>query len=116
MTKPIHVKPAFYSFFLERLKDTAETYGYNLVVHGNLDMDLILIPWHEVLGDVRFLIEDITYIVSGHVMEQSDEQRKCFPHGRERYVVNLNRAGHWNNYQDGQYYFNISVIPHSQTR
>ncbi len=43
MSKPIHVKPQFYTYAFLPLKEIALRYGYNLVIHGsmNRDMDLI---------------------------------------------------------------------------
>jgi hypothetical protein len=110
--KAIHVKPAFYTYFLEKMKEAAKRYGYNLVIHGSLnrDMDIILIPWVEELGEVDRLIDEIAALTGGQVLLQSEEQRKCFPHGRESYVINFNRGGYWNNYGDSQYYFDVSVI------
>ena len=46
-SKPTHVKPSFYAFIYEQIKEIAKDYGYNLVLHGsmNRDLDLIAIPW-----------------------------------------------------------------------
>jgi hypothetical protein len=47
MEKPIHVKPNFYSYCYESLKDIAKNHGYNLLIHGsmNRDLDLIAVAW-----------------------------------------------------------------------
>jgi hypothetical protein len=112
-TKPIHAKPSLYAFYFEELKAIALHYGYNLVLHGsmNRDLDLIAIPWQEQLGDYNVMIEAFSKCLGGEIMPQTEEQIHCFPHGRLSYVINLNRSGKWNNYQDAQYYIDISVIP-----
>jgi hypothetical protein len=111
--KPIHAKPSLYAFYFESLKGIALKYGYNLVLHGSLnrDLDLIAIPWQQELGFAGEMIDEFAEQLGGEVMHQSEEQLNCFPHGRQSYVVNINRAGKWNNYEDAQYYIDISVIP-----
>ena len=112
MSKPTHVKPSLYAFYFQLLKEKAVEYGYNLVLHGsmNRDLDLIAIPWVKELGDVEDMILQFAEIIGGYVMHQSDEQRKCFPHGRESYVININRCRDKEG-NDLQYYIDISVIP-----
>ncbi|WP_034256698.1 hypothetical protein [Adhaeribacter aquaticus] len=111
--KPIHAKPSLYAYYFEVLKKIALKYGYNLVLHGSLnrDLDLIAIPWEKDLGDCDVMINEFAEHLGGEVMQQSEASKHCFPHGRMSYVVNLNRSGKWNNYQDAQYYLDISVIP-----
>lgn len=111
--KPTHAKPSLYAYYFYYLKEIAVEYGYNLVLHGSLnrDLDLIAIPWEEKIGNVDEMIEEFAKFMGGLVMEQSEESKHCFPHGRVSYVINLNRAGKWNNYQDAKYYIDISVTP-----
>lgn len=111
MTKPTHVKPALYAFYYQLLKEKAIEYGYNLVLHGsmNRDLDLIAIPWVKDLGDVEDMILQFASIIGGEVMHQSDEQKNCFPHGRQSYVININRSRDKEG-NDQQYYVDISVI------
>lgn len=113
MDKPIHVKPSYYAYCFYDLKSIAIRYGYNLVIHGSMstDLDLIAIPWTDPLGDVDSLIEEIATTIGGLVMDQSESQMSCFPHGRRSYVINLNRSGVYNNYEDAKFYLDISVIP-----
>ena len=121
MNKPVHVKPAIYSLYYYDLKVIAEKYGYNLVLHGSLarDMDLIAIPWVEVLGDVENMIQEFACAIGGSVMTQSAESQKCFPHGRESRLISINRKHIEENHpwfqkgrqEDLQYYLDISVIP-----
>lgn len=118
--KPIHVKPAFYTYCYEDLKIIAKKYGYNLVIHGsmNRDMDLIAIPWIEELGDVDEMINEFAVFLDAQKMKMSDEQKYCFPHGRYSYVLEMCRStynhkkGEWN--EDKQYYLDISIIQHSE--
>lgn len=111
----MHAKPSLYAFYFEELKVIAMKYGYNLVLHGsmNRDLDLIAIPWQQELGNVEQMIEEFAEQIGGHVLPQHKEQINCFPHGRQSHVININRAGKWNNYEDAQYYIDISVTPHS---
>jgi len=44
MEKPIHVKPSFYSYLFQPLKEIALKYGYNLVLHGSLNRDFSVMP------------------------------------------------------------------------
>jgi hypothetical protein len=116
--KPIHVKPSIYAFYFESLKVIALKYGYNLVLHGsmNRDLDLIAIPWQEKLGDTDEMVNDFATILGGDVMEMTDAQKNCFPHGRISYIININRGGDWNNHEDAQYYLDISVTPAGTTK
>lgn len=111
--KPIHAKPSLYAFYFEELKSIAVKYGYNLVLHGsmNRDLDLIAIPWQNELGNALEMINEFADCLGGEIMTQTHEQIHCFPHGRLSYVINLNRSGKWNNYQDAQYYIDISLLP-----
>jgi hypothetical protein len=111
--KPTHVKPSFYSFCYEGMKEIAKKYGYNLLIHGsmNRDCDLVAVPWSEELGKIDDMISEIADVFGGEVMRQTEESLGCFPHGRLGYVVEMNRGGYWNNFHDHQYYFDISVIP-----
>lgn len=107
--KPTHAKPSLYAYCYETLKDIAVTYGYNLVLHGsmNRDLDLIAIPWQDKLGSVSDMLLAFCEALGGELNDKGTEMY----HGRIAYVVNLNRAGKWNNYVDAQYYLDISVIP-----
>ena len=112
MSKPIHAKPSLYAYHFFHLKEIALKYGYNLVLHGsmNRDLDLIAIPWQKELGIVDDMIQEFATEVDGYVMQQTVEQRKCFPHGRESFVINLNRMRDKEG-NDLQYYIDISVTP-----
>ncbi len=116
MSKPIHVKPQFYTYAFLPLKEIALRYGYNLVIHGsmNRDMDLIAIPWAAELGGVADMINEFVEYLGGHILQERDTDRDAFAakyHGRRNYVINLNRGSKFNKYEDVQYYLDISVTP-----
>lgn len=115
--KPVHAKPSLYAFYFERLKVIAQDYGYNLVLHGsmNRDLDLIAIPWGETIRDYRAMLLDFSLVLGGSILNESDEDRKRFRekfHGRECWIINLNRGSKETDYLDPQYYIDISIIPH----
>lgn len=116
MSKPIKVKPSLYAYIFHPLKEIAEKYGYNLVLHGSLnrDMDLIAIPWSLILGDYREMISEFSKMVGGDIQEAGEGD--ILPGGRRAFVINLNRK--FNYLSDGSriredlnYYIDISVIP-----
>ena len=119
--KRIHAKPSLYAYYFYDLKEIGMQYGYNICLHGSLkrDMDLIAIPWAKELGSVEKMINRFAELLGGYVMKQTEEQRKCFPHGRESWVINLNRELIEESHpdyklglqDDAQYYLDISVIP-----
>lgn len=88
-------------------------YGYNLVLHGSMarDLDLIAIPWVKELGNVDEMVEKFAEVLGGWVMPLTEERKKCFPHGRESRVVNINRDWIPETKTDKQYYIDISIIP-----
>lgn len=125
MNKPVHAKPSLYAFYFEAIKEIGLKYGYNIVVHGSMarDLDLIAIPWQEVIGDKMAMLEEIAVTLGGFILGESEEDferfRKKF-HGRECYVINLNRrivskfdgnSVKFENHEDPQYYIDISVLP-----
>lgn len=115
--KPTHAKPSLYAFYFETLKVIAKGYGYNLVLHGsmNRDLDLIAIPWQLNACDHDKMIEEFCNVLGGRLMLQEDDGKYCFPHGRMSYVINLNRGEFTHpNFNDPQYYIDISVIPTSE--
>lgn len=124
--KPTHVKPSFYAYNFEPLKEIAFKYGYNLVLHGSLnrDMDLIAIPWQETIGSHDEMIEEMVTAIGGDLMFANGVPRafakdkdwpkfKITHHGRVQYVINLNRECAMVNdvWTDPQYYLDISVTP-----
>lgn len=125
MSKPIHAKPSLYAFYFELIKAIGLEYGYNIVLHGsmNRDLDLIAIPWQEVIKDKNEMLEKIADAVGGYVLKQEDEdferQRKLY-HGREAHIININRritsrfdglSVLFENNKDPQYYIDISILP-----
>lgn len=111
--KPIKVKPSFYAFCFEPLKEIAKKHGYNLVMHGSLnrDFDLIAIAWAEKYSDELEMIQEMDMFLNGKSSERKiDYMFSILPPNRKSYVINLNRGGSWNDYQDGQWYLDISVI------
>lgn len=117
LPKPIHVKPSLYAFFFYNLKEIALKYGYNLVLHGSLnrDLDLIAIPWQEVILPHEPMIKEFAECIGGYIMQDSEPDKRVeFErkfHGRKNYIINVNRTSRKPNYEDAQYYLDISVTP-----
>lgn len=120
MEKPIHAKPSYYAIMFEPLKQIALKYGYNLVLHGSLnrDMDLIAIPWNEILGNVDEMINEFCDYVGGKI---NNDVPKDAPQGRKWYVIDIYRGGYLNGggfqemafHNDPQTYIDISVTPYN---
>lgn len=117
MTKPIKVKPGLYAMFYQHLKEIAEYYGYNLVVHGSMDMDLdlIAIPWRDDPGDEQKMILEFQEYLTG--IKTTDPKGlvpyTILPGNRHSYVINLNRGdkhGEWLRFTDMEFYLDISVV------
>lgn len=113
--KPIHVKPSLYAYYFLQLKEIAEKYGYNLVIHGSMarDLDLIAIPWKNGAHatSIPRMIKEMADKMGGWIME---EKPKPTAYGREQWVININRGGYTDAdefIKDPQYYIDISVIP-----
>lgn len=117
--KPIKAKPSYYAYCFFGLKEIALEYGYNLVLHGSLDrdLDLIAIPWQEKIGDSVEMIKQFAEYLNGKLQHYSyDENMNKVYHtmlhqGRKSYVIDLNRGGSFNNWEDVEYYVDISVTP-----
>jgi hypothetical protein len=124
MDKPTQARPGLYALFYEHLKQIAESYGYNLVVHGSLhrDLDLIAIPWSDTPSPEQKMILDFQEYLTGKTEAGSDKQPHytTLPGGRHAYVICLNRGdkhGEWIRFEDKQYYLDISVcqLPNAVT-
>ncbi len=118
MEKPIQVKPGLYTIFYEHLKQIAQEYGYNLVVHGSLhrDLDLIAIPWIDTPRPEQDMIKDFQVYLTGmtEVIPNGQIHYTTLPGGRHAYVICLNRGnkhGEWVRFEDKEYYLDISVTP-----
>lgn len=125
MGKPLHAKPSLYAFYFEAIKAIGLKYGYNILVHGSMarDLDLIAIPWQEVIGDKMAMLEEISETIGGYILKESEEDIERFRkkyHGRESYIINLNRrivskydgnSVYFEKTEDPQYYIDISVLP-----
>lgn len=115
--KPIKAKPGLYALYFYNLKEIAFRFGYNLVLHGSMDrdLDLIAVPWNETISPVEDMLNAFCeYLGHAHVLPETEERRQLFAdkfHGRRVYVINLNRGGKSTNYEDPQYYIDISVTP-----
>jgi hypothetical protein len=129
-SKPIHAKPNLYSFYFEIIKEIGLRYGYNIIVHGsiNRDLDLIAIPWVEVVGDKEKMVDEIVDVISGILSIQNRSIEDTVgtryglkPHGRIVYIININRDVEYKyniiaeikEYADPQYYIDLSVITSS---
>ena len=118
-SKPMALKPMFYSVILEPMKKIALEFGYNLVIHGSLnrDMDVILIPWVDNCNESDDLVESLAKFLGGsiHMHGTVDNQTlgRILPGGagRKTYIINLNRGGKYNYWDDKEYYIDISVTP-----
>jgi hypothetical protein len=96
------------------MKIIAKEFGYNLLVHGSLnrDMDLIAVPWSDTPKNELNLIKALDMYLSDSYMENKEDYlHSVLPGGRNAYVINMNRTSIWNNYNDAEYYFDISVTP-----
>lgn len=121
--KPLHVKPAFYSYVYEELKIIALRSGYNLLLHGsmNRDLDLVAIAWSPTTYSYYKMIMEMTEYLGGEIMFETEEDRARFGrkyHGRRNFVINFNRGGYrdWEKPKgayvpDPMYYLDISIIP-----
>lgn len=114
--KPIHAKPSLYAYYFLSLKEIALRYGYNLVLHGSLnrDLDLVAIPWQEIIGDKEAMIAEFCECIGGMLLTaDATNDFKVTHHGRMQYVINVNRGGYRGDQyiEDPQYYIDISVIP-----
>jgi len=116
MNKPIKAKPGLYTMYYLHLKQIAERYGYNLVIHGSLDrdLDLVAIPWIDDPCSEQDMIKDFQMHLTGRnvVRPNGDVHFTVLPGNRHCYVINLNRGnkkGEWVRFEDEQYYIDISV-------
>jgi hypothetical protein len=117
MDKPINARPGLYCMFFQYLKEIAEYWGYNLVVHGSLnrDLDLIAIPWRDNPGDEQKMILEFQEYLTGIKTTDSQENvpYTILPGNRHGFVIDLNRGdkhGEWVRYSDSQFYIDISVV------
>ena len=114
--KDKHYKPGLYAMFYEQLKDIAEEYGYNLLIHGSLnrDLDLLAVPWVDNPKDEQLMIKEFQEYLTGHTLTDHAGvvPFTILPGNRHSYVIDLNRAnrrGEWVRFEDSQYYLDISV-------
>jgi hypothetical protein len=118
MNKPVQVKPGLYAIFYEHLKQIAEQYGYNLVVHGSMhrDMDLIAIPWSDTPRSEQEMIGEFEEYLTGKktpLRPNGEIYYSTLPGGRHAYTIDLNRGdkhGEWVRFEDKEYYLDISVV------
>lgn len=117
LSKPIKTKPYFYASCLGDLQQIAKDLGYNLLVHGSLnrDMDLVAVPWSDEPATHFELLKQIDLYVRGTYYAEecykSGYMHSVLPGGRNSYVINIERGGQYNNYEDNQYYLDISITP-----
>ena len=114
--KPLKAKPVFYACCYEPLKSIAKDMGYNLLINGSLnrDMDLVAVPWIEDPKSHYDLLQAFCEYLGVPFLTDQKEQPCHFsmlPGGRSSYVINLNRGAKWNQYEDGQWYLDISITP-----
>lgn len=118
MDKPKHVKPGLYAIYYEGLKEIAQDFGYNLLIHGsmNRDLDLVAVPWVDDPKPVDDLIKEFQLHLTGKTLvgPNGNVPFSILPGGRMSYVIDLNRGdkfGEWVRFEDRQYYLDISVTP-----
>ena len=115
--KPIKARPQFYSVCLHAMQEISRELGYNLIIHGsmNRDMDLVAIPWVDNPAPEIALIRELDEYLRGFSYEEAGATRgyifSVLPGGRHSYVINLNRGGRWNGFEDEQCYLDISITP-----
>lgn len=123
--KKIHAKPSIYSYYFEALKQIAQEFGYNLVIHGSVarDLDLIAIPWTDEPKDEFEMINAFSDYINGFKSEYKVQfLHSILPGGRKAYVINVSRGGYkrdnsgeivepYEMIEDAQYYIDISVTP-----
>jgi hypothetical protein len=116
MEKPVKAKPGLYAMYYMHLKQIAEHYGYNLVIHGSMDrdLDLVAIPWIDNPASEQIMIKDFQEYLTGMTLTKpsGDVHYTTLPGGRHGYVICLNRGdknGEWVRFEDQQYYLDISV-------
>ena len=110
--KPTYVKPAFYAFCYQKLKEIAKEFGYNLLIHGsmNRDCDLVAVAWVDKPKNELLMIQAFDRYING--LEGVSKKEYLFsvlPGGRQSYVVNINRGEKFS-HEDAQYYLDISVV------
>jgi len=116
MNKPTKARPGLYAMYYLHLKQIAEHYGYNLVIHGSLDrdLDLVAIPWIDNPCPEQVMIKDFQMHLTGMnlVRPNGDVHFTVLPGNRHSYIIDLNRGdkkGEWVRFEDEQYYIDISV-------
>ncbi len=105
-----------YAVFFHYLKEIAETYGYNLVIHGSMDrdLDLIAIPWIDEPRPEQDMIKEFQEYLTGRTVTRPDGSvhYTILPGVRHSYVIDLNigdKHGEWVRFEDQQYYLDISI-------
>lgn len=116
--KAKHIRAGMYAMFYTELKDIAEDYGYNLVIHGSMirDLDLIAIPWTETARDPDKMIFEMQEYMTGYktVKPNGKPTYTDKPHGRKAVTIELNRGdrhGAWVRFKDKEFYLDISIMP-----
>lgn len=112
--KVAKVKPHFYAVCFKDLQSIAKELGYNLLIHGSMDrdMDLVAVPWiDEPKTHLELLTEFCEYLGVYAYDNAEHFMYSILPGGRHSYVINLNRGGKYNGYEDAQYYLDISITP-----
>lgn len=112
--KPQKVKPHFYAMCFAELQRIAKDMGYNLMLHGSLDrdMDLVAVPWQNDIKSHLELLQAWDRYLKGFCYDSLEHYMpSILGGGRSAYVINLNRGGKYNGYEDVQYYLDISITP-----
>lgn len=111
------IKPGLYAIYFQHLKDIAENYGYNLLIHGSLnrDLDLVMLPWRDNPVNEQIVIKQFQTYLTGKTETRPDGKvhYTTLPGNRHCYVIELNRGnkhGEWVRFEDEQFYIDISVF------
>jgi len=113
--KPIKAKPILYTYIYESLKEIAQANGYNLLIHGSLnrDLDLVCITWSDnPISHLELLALFGNYLGIPQPKDLSEYLHSILPGNRDSYVLNLLRGNKFTDYEDKEYYLDISFTPY----
>lgn len=77
-----------YCALYPQLAEIARRHGYALAIHGSLgrDMDLVCVPWVDVVSDPRVVIDEITGTFAITLIGDGPEPKS---HGREAWTISI---------------------------
>ncbi len=77
-----------YCALYPQLAEVTRRHGYALAIHGSLgrDMDLICVPWAEVVSEPRAVVDEITNTFSIVLVGDGDHPKN---HGRRVWTISV---------------------------